>query len=171
MRAVYKKKREDRMKTRLIVLVISLIFISACSAFKSEGDKAYDGFSPDITPPVLGGANTQLEGIYVGTKVLDKNDCEKLDVETGTSEDLKIDVLQNDTLVSIAFDNDVELSGTLSESNEAAFVKRDILFSEIYYLAFSDDGAISGTCEYAESGAFEDQIGEPCAIYSIELAK
>jgi hypothetical protein len=155
------------MKTRLIISTIALMLIAACAAFDKDGTP-YDGFGPDVVPPpiVAGG---QFEGNYKGDMTLTENTCEGLKDEVNAITPLKVNVLQNGDLVSLSFEDNSEASGSMKDG-KATVIKRDASSTHIYHLEFSDKG-ISGDCEYIDKAPVGDQIGEPCAKYTLSLTR
>ena len=155
------------MKKGLLVSILALFLITACSALDSDSTP-YEGFSPDVTPPIMG--HGRFEGNYVGEMKLVTNECSFLAEELNAATELKLNVLQSSDMVSVAFEDASEVSGSLDENDSTIIVKRDISESRIYYLTFSDEG-ITGECEYIEGAPVDGQLGEPCATYTVELAK
>lgn len=159
------------MKTRLIVTVLSLVLVASCAAFDKGQDQPYAGFEPDVTPPPITIVDTKFEGDYSGTMMLKENNCEALEDEAGVEVPLAINVIQSDKVVSVEFEDGEVINGNLDDNNEAALVKKEDGVSKVYYLDFVDDGTVSGRCEYIESAADSDQLGQYCAIYVITLSK
>jgi len=156
------------MKTRLIISAIALTFIASCAAFDKDG-KPYDGFGPDVSPPSIVAGGGQFEGNYKGDITLTENSCEGLKEEVSSKTPLKFNILQNGDLVSIAFEDSSEASGSMKDGT-ATVIKRDTSSTKIYHLEFSDKG-ISGDCEYIDKAPVDGQLGEPCAKYSLSLTK
>lgn len=155
------------MKTRIFVVVVAAMMVAACSAFDNN-NKPYDGFGPDIVPPpgVGGGA---YEGVYKGELKLIENACVDLVAEIDSTEPLEVDIVQSGDLVSMGFEDDTEASGSVTEG-KATIIKRDVSNVMIFHIEFVD-GAISGECSYIEGAPLGDQLGEPCAKYSVSLTR
>lgn len=155
------------MKTRLFIIFAAALTLAACSAFDNS-NKPYDGFGPDIVPPpgIGGGA---YEGKYVGELTLTENTCENLAEEVDSAKALEVNVLQSGDLVSLGFDDESEASGTLDGAN-AIVIKRDVSDTMIFHIEFSETG-MTGDVSYIDGAPIGDQLGEPCAKYSVSLTK
>lgn len=156
------------MKKGILVAILSVFLISACSAFDSDSSP-YGGDFPNLTPP-FGFGGGQYEGNYVGEVTLEENNCADLTEAVGSVSELKINVIQSGDLVSVAFEDESEVSGSLKDS-KTTIIKKDVSNTNIYHLEFSEDGTVTGNCEYIEGAPIGDQLGSHCAEYSVELAK
>ena len=155
------------MKKRLFICVVSLIFMSACNAFDKNG-QPYDGFGPDITPPFVAGG--QFDGDYAGDMTLTENNCANLTESLDSKTPLKLNIIQSGDVVSVGFEDGAETSGSFDKNNILTVVKHDTSNSRLFHIEFSDKN-ISGDCEYIEGAAVGQQLGEPCAKYSLSLTK
>ena len=155
------------MKTRILVVIVAAMMVAACSAFDNS-NKPYDGFGPDIVPPpgIGGGA---YEGTYIGELKLTENSCEGLIEELDSTKALEVNVLQSGDLVSLGFEDESEASGTL-DGAKAIIVKKDVSDTMIFHIEFTETG-ITGDCAYIDGAPIGDQLGEPCAKYSVSLTK
>jgi len=156
------------MKIRLLVCVISLAFMAACSAFDKD-PKLYDGFDPSIQPPFMTAGSGQYDGTYKGEMKLAENNCENLADAIDSTTPLKVNVIQSGDVMSVQFDDDGEISGTVKDG-KVTILKRDVSNSRIFHLEFTENG-VTGECEYIDAAPVGDQLGEPCAKYSLSLSK
>ena len=155
------------MKNRIIVLGLALTLLAACNAFDNSS-KPYDGFGPNIVPPPgVGGG--PFEGNYKGEMTLTENNCSELADEVDAKTALAFNVVQNADLVSLQFEDEREASGSMKDG-KTTIVMKDTSNTKIYHLEFTDKG-ITGTCEYIEGAPIGDQLGDPCAKYSVALSK
>jgi len=155
------------MYRRFIVVLIALLFVSACSAF-DHSSEPYAGFNEREIPlnPFL--AAGPYEGVYSGTMTLDSVDesCPSVAEAVGDVKDIKLDVLQAGELISVMFEDGVEENGRMVDTR-VTVVKRDAGDTRMYHLKFMDGGQLEGTVEVF---AGEDII-EPCASYSCACHK
>jgi len=156
------------MKTRVFITIVAAMMVAACSAFDTN-NTPYEGFGPDIVPPPLAGGGGQFQGSYKGEITLQENDCEFLADEVGVASPVVFDVLQSGNLVSVGFEDESEASGDL-DGSKVTIVKRDVSNTRIYHIEFTDTG-ITGDCEYIDSAAVANQIGDSCAKYGLSLTK
>lgn len=156
------------MNKSILVSIISVFLITACSAFTSDSSP-FGGDFPNVTPP-FGGGGGQYEGNYVGEMTLEENTCADLVEAVGAVSELKINVIQSGDLVSVGFEDESEASGSLKD-NKTTVIKKETSSTKIYHLEFSEEGVVSGDCEYIEGAPLGDQLGSHCAKYSVELSK
>jgi len=158
------------MGYRLMVAVCALFLMTSCAALDSDSGDPFEGFSPSEIPAPPGAGETGLSGYYTGALTLDSNDCESISDEVGTVSALALDVTQNDTVMSVTFDDGSVSSGNL-EGDKATFLSEVMGVRHIYYVVFTEaDEVLSadGSCEVFE--ASEDGVfKEPCASYTISL--
>jgi len=155
------------MKTRIFVTVIAAMLVAGCSAFDNS-NKPYDGFGPDISPPAFVGGGA-YEGDYKGEMALTENNCEFLEESVGASTPLAVNVIQSGELVSFGFEDESEASGSL-DGSKTTIIQRNVSNTLIFHVEFTETG-ITGDCKYIDRAPVLDQLGEPCATYSVSLTK
>jgi predicted small secreted protein len=155
------------MKSRILLVVVAAMMVAACNAF-DDSNTPYEGFGPDIIPPIMGAG--PFEGSYRGEMTLTENNCQDLIDAVDSTSEISFTVLQSSNLVSVGFDDETEASGSLDSDNKTAIVKHDASDTKIFHLQFSETG-VNGECEYIEGAPIGDQLGEPCAVYSIDMSR
>lgn len=155
------------MMRRLMILVMVVLFVSGCSAFDSD-NTPYEGFNERDIPfnPFL--AVGPYEGVYKGSMTLEEADeaCASVSEAVGEAKEMVVDVIQAGDLISVQFEDGMEENGKLY-NDKVTIVRRGVSDVRMFNLEFMGEGVVQGKVEVFEG----ESVVDPCALYSITLAK
>ncbi|MFA4873795.1 MAG: hypothetical protein WC956_04980 [bacterium] len=156
------------MGYRFLIVIAVLSLMAGCAAFDTDSTP-YAGFNPDevVFPTGMSGP---YNGSFTGTMTLDSSTCQGVSDEVGAAVPLNVDVVQSDKIINITFEDATVSAGELSAENKAILVVQTGSTKHVYYLTFSEDSKIDGTCEVIEADA-DGQYVKACGSYTAALAK
>lgn len=155
------------MGYRLLVAVAAVVFLAGCSAFDSD-NTPYEGLPPGEVMPAPGASANLYSGYYSGDMKVETNTCQTVADEVGSAIAIALEVVQSDTAINVLFDEGAEVAGTLTDDKVTIMVE-EAGVKEVYYLTFADE-ELNGNAEAIEADA-NGQYGDPCATYTVALAK
>lgn len=156
------------MGYRFVLAVLVLSLVSGCAAFDTD-NTPYSGFNPDEVQ-IPNGLSGPYNGNYEGTMTLDSNTCAGVSDEVGAAIPLKINVVQSESLLGLTFEDETRLAGELSSESKAVFMIKTGATKHVYYLTFSEEKQIDGSCEVIEPDE-NGMDGDPCASYTVTMSK
>lgn len=158
------------MGNQKLFILVACTMLTACSAFDDGGNVVLDDVLPDGTPNIAQGgeADTKFQGFYSGTRVLDSNSCTSVEEAAGAEDEFAVDVIHSGTVISFQLEDGSEFSGELT-GTKAVLLYKELSRSWIYDVEFSEEG-VKGKAELVES-VVDGQLGDPCAVYSLDLLK
>ncbi len=156
------------MGYRFLLAVVVLTLMSSCAAFDTD-NTPYAGFNPDEVV-IPNGMSGPYNGKYSGTMTLDSNTCASVSDEMGAAVAIMANVVQSDQLVNIVLEGGSAAAGELSAEGKTVFMIQSGGAKHVYYLTFSDDSKMDGTCEVIEADE-NGQFAKSCASYTVTLAK
>ncbi|MBN1283610.1 MAG: hypothetical protein JXA24_07560 [Proteobacteria bacterium] len=156
------------MSKRLVIIACILIAIGGCAAFDSD-NTPYEGFSPDQVPLLPGKDIGIYSGYYAGTMTLDSNSCAGVSDAVGEALDMSMDVIHSANLLNATFGGGSVASAEIKDTG-AIFMVQQGSTRHVYYLDFSVEDTIGGSCEVIEVSE-DGSWGKPCASYAVSLSK
>lgn len=155
------------MGYRILTALFVLALMAGCAAFDTDS-KPFEGFSPEETPETPGVTGGIYSGYYAGDMTLDSTSCASVSDAVGAKVQLALDVLQSDKVIDVTFDDGTTVASDL-DGEKTTLMTETLGVRHIYYLTFADE-KIDGSCEVIEADT-NGQYGDPCASYTLALAK